>query len=166
MHLGSGFRVTPKQRRLLFVDDERSIRETLSVILLRYGFTVTVAATVTEALQKIEAQEFDLLLCDLNIERENDGLEVVRAIRKVNPNCVTIILTAYPGTESAIEGIHLGIDEYIIKPAKAEVLVALLAEKLAQRASRMFASSRHVEEGELNPADDLSLPDSKSKTIH
>jgi len=41
-----------------------------------------------------------------------------------------------------------------------------VAEKLAQRASRMFASRRHVEEGELNPTEDLSLPDPKSKTIH
>ncbi|HJT69585.1 MAG TPA: response regulator [Terriglobales bacterium] len=158
--------MTPKQRRLLFVDDERNIRETLSVILLRYGFTVTVAATVTEALQKIETEEFDLLLCDLNIDRENDGLDVVRAIRKVNPNCVTIILTAYPGTESALESIHLGIDEYIVKPAKADVLVALLAEKLAQRAARVFVSKRQAEEAELNPGDDSFLSDPKSKTIH
>ncbi|HZQ20752.1 MAG TPA: response regulator [Terriglobales bacterium] len=157
--------MTPKQTRLLFVDDERSIRETLSVILLRYGFTVSVAATVTEALQKIETQEFDLLLCDLNIERENDGLDVIRAMRKVNPHCVTIILTAYPGTESAIESIHLGIDEYIIKPAKADTLVALLAEKLTQRAARMVASNRHIAPTEPNPVDDSAFGNSKSRII-
>ncbi|HKW17074.1 MAG TPA: response regulator [Terriglobales bacterium] len=156
--------MTPKQTRLLFVDDERGIRETLSVILLRYGFTVTVAATVTEALQKIETQEFDLLLCDLNIERENDGLEVIRAMRKANPHCVTIILTAYPGAESAIESIHLGIDEYIIKPAKADTLVALLAEKLAQRAARMVPSKRHAAGTDV-PIDDSEFPEGKSKTI-
>ncbi|MGH9515389.1 MAG: response regulator [Terriglobales bacterium] len=157
--------MAPKQTRLLFVDDERSIRETLSVILLRYGFTVAVAATVTEALQKIETQEFDLLLCDLNIERENDGLEVVRAIRRVNPNCVTIILTAYPGAESAIESIHLGVDEYIVKPAKADTLVALLAEKLADRAGRVSASKKYAAETEPNPTDVSSVSERKSKTI-
>jgi CheY-like chemotaxis protein len=52
-------------KRLLFVDDERGIRETLAIILLRYGFTVTVAATVKEAVDQIQEQQFDLLLCDL-----------------------------------------------------------------------------------------------------
>ena len=59
-------------KRLLFVDDERSIRETLSIILWRYGFTVTLAATVEQALEQIRTWEFDLLLCDLNIEQERD----------------------------------------------------------------------------------------------
>lgn len=118
------------RKRLLFVDDEPSIRAMLPVILRRYGFTVTVASTVAEAVQQIENQEFDLLLCDLNIERESDGYDVVRAMQKVNPTCVVIILTAYPAIESAVEGIHLRIDDYIIKPSNADALVALMAEKL------------------------------------
>lgn len=120
-------------KRLLFVDDERGIRETLSIILLRYGFTVALAATVNEALEQIRKQEFDLLLCDLNIERERDGYEVIRAMRDTNPECLTIILTGFPEEESAEEGIRLGIDDYIAKPANADVLVAMLAEKLAAR---------------------------------
>lgn len=120
-------------KRLLFVDDERGIRETLSLILLRYGFTVTTAATVEEALLQIKAQGFDLLLCDLNIEGKGDGYRVVRAMREVAPRCVVIMLTAYPDTESADQGVLHGIDDYIAKPADANVLVALLAEKLAAR---------------------------------
>jgi DNA-binding NtrC family response regulator len=120
-------------KRLLFVDDERAIRETLSIILLRYGFTVTLAATVEEALAQIKAQSFDLLLCDLNIERKGDGYTVVRAMREAAPQCVVIMLTGYPGMESAEEGIRLRIDHYIAKPTDANVLVALLGEKLAPR---------------------------------
>ena len=120
-------------KRLLFVDDERGIRETLSLILLRYGFTVTTAATLEEALLQIKAQGFDLLLCDLNIEGKGDGYKVVRAMREVAPRCVVIMLTAYPDTESADQGVLHGIDDYIAKPADANVLVALLAEKLAAR---------------------------------
>jgi len=125
--------LAPPFKRLLFVDDEPAIRVTLSAILRRYGFFVTVAATVAEALEQIRTSEFDLLLCDLNIEREGDGYEVIRAIREVNPRCVTIVLTGHPALESAVEGIHLGIDDYILKPAQADALVALLAEKLAAR---------------------------------
>ena len=91
----------PTGKRLLFVDDDPAIRATLSPILRRYGFPVTLAATVAEAIHEIKTQEFDLLLCDLNIEREDDGLAVIRAMREVNPHRVKIILTAYPNQESA-----------------------------------------------------------------
>jgi DNA-binding NtrC family response regulator len=120
-------------KRLLFVDDERGIRETLSMILLRYGFTVALASTVEQALEQIRTQKFDLLLCDLNIHRENDGYDVIRVMRQVNPDCVTIVLTGYPAEESALQGVELGIDDYIAKPANADALVAILAEKLAAR---------------------------------
>ena len=123
----------PTRKRLLFVDDEPAIRATLSAILQRYGFTVALAATVAEAIDKIKTEEFDLLLCDLNIDREDDGLEVIRAMREVNPRCVTIVLTGYPNEESAEVAIRLGIDDYIAKPTNADALVALLAEKLAAR---------------------------------
>jgi DNA-binding response OmpR family regulator len=123
----------PPRKRLLFVDDEPGIRNTLPEILRRYGFKVSVAGTVAEALELIRRHDFDLLLCDLNIDREGDGYEVVRAMREVNPSCVVIVLTGYPGLETAIEGIRLSIDDYIVKPAKADTLVAQLAERLAAR---------------------------------
>jgi CheY-like chemotaxis protein len=87
-------------KRLLFVDDEHAIRETLAIILLRYGFTVTVAATVKEALEQVHTQEFDLLLCDLNIERKRDGYTVIRAMRQINPQCLNIVLTGDPDEEA------------------------------------------------------------------
>jgi DNA-binding NtrC family response regulator len=121
------------EKRLLFVDDERGIRETLAIILLRYGFSVMLAATVKEALEQVQTQEFDLLLCDLNIEHECDGYTVIRAMREVNPHCLNIVLTGDPDEESAQESIDLGIDDYIAKPARADLLVAMLAEKLATR---------------------------------
>jgi DNA-binding NtrC family response regulator len=120
-------------KRLLFVDDEPGIRNTLPVILRRYGFTVSVAATVDEALEQIRNEEFDLLLCDLNIHAESDGYTVIRAMQESNPQCVAIVLTGYPGVQSAVEGIHLGIDDYVVKPSNADALVALLAEKLTAR---------------------------------
>ena len=120
-------------KRILFVDDEPAIRATLAVILRRYGFIVTVASTVAEAVEEIKKQEFDLLLSDLNIESERDGYTVIRAMRDANSNCINIVLTGYPDEESAAEGLKLGIDDYIAKPANADALVAMLAEKLTGR---------------------------------
>ena len=120
-------------KRILFVDDEPAIRATLAVILRRYGFIVTVASTVAEAVEEIKKQEFDLLLSDLNIESERDGYTVIRAMRDANSNCINIVLTGYPDEESAAEGLKLGIDDYIAKPANADALVAMLADKLTAR---------------------------------
>ena len=118
------------RKRLLFVDDERAIRETLQFILTRYGYAVTLASSVSEALERIQEKDFDILLCDLNIEGNCDGFDVIRAMQEKQPRCVTMVLTAYPAIESAVEGIRLHIDDYIIKPSSADALVALLAEKL------------------------------------
>jgi DNA-binding response OmpR family regulator len=137
------------RKRRLFVDDERGIRETLSLIPLRYGFTVSLAATLEQALAQIKAQQFDILLCDLNIERARDGYTVVRAMREAAPNCVIIMLTGCPDTESAEEGISLGIDDYIAKPADTNLLVALLADRLAAREDRR--NSTYVSSKEKYP---------------
>jgi DNA-binding response OmpR family regulator len=127
------FSTIPPSTRILLVDDEPGIRESLSLIFREYECSFTVAAKVIEALEEIKRHEFDLLLCDLNIERERDGYEVIRAMRASNPRCVTIVLTAFPDMQSAIEGIHLAIDDYIVKPGNPETLISILAAKLASR---------------------------------
>ena len=100
------------------------------------GIASPCASSVSEALKKIHEQEFDILLCDLNIERESDGYDVIRAMQRQHPHCVTMVLTAYPAIESAVEGIRLHINDYIIKPSNADTLVALLAERLRQHSAK------------------------------
>ena len=131
-----GSLVQPALKRVLFVDDERGIRETLPVILRRYGFTVTIAASVPEAVDEIRKQQFDILLCDLNLGPKENGYQVVRAIRAIDPECVAVIITAFPDVESAIEGIRHGVDDYILKPSNAEELIASLTASLAKRRTR------------------------------
>jgi ActR/RegA family two-component response regulator len=118
-------------RRLLLVDDEAVIRITLSAILSKHGFEVSAAATVAEALQKITSQQFDVLLSDLNIGNPGDGLTVVSAMRRTQPEAVTMILTGYPAFETALEAIRQQVDDYIVKPADAPALVNAIENKLA-----------------------------------
>ena len=127
------FELENMSKRVLFVDDEDSIRATLPLILQQRGFHVNVAASVPEAVQIIQNETFDALLTDLNISEPGDGFKVVRAIRDVNPWCVTIILTGYPAFESAIDAIHEKIDDYLVKPADIELLVANMERRLAER---------------------------------
>ncbi|HZQ70856.1 MAG TPA: response regulator [Terriglobales bacterium] len=120
-------------KRLLFVDDEQSIRLTLPPILESNGFQVWVASTVSEAIAEIQQREFDVLLSDLNIGSEGNGFQVVAAMRQAYPRCVTILLTGYPGFETAVEGIRQQVDDYVVKPADISLLVKLIHEKLEMR---------------------------------
>ncbi|HET9099023.1 MAG TPA: response regulator, partial [Acidobacteriaceae bacterium] len=103
----------------------------MKAILERHGFAVVTAATVSEALQRITSEKFDVLLSDLNIGNPADGLTVVSAMRRTQPEAVTMILTGYPAFETALEAIRQQVDDYIVKPANVPALLRAIETKLA-----------------------------------
>jgi CheY-like chemotaxis protein len=119
--------------RVLFVDDEPGIRLTIPEILHQHGFSVTAVGTVNEALAVITSAQFDVLISDLNIGQAGDGFTVVSAMRRTQPNCVTLILTGYPDFGTALEAIRNQVDGYLIKPAQIPTLVSLIEQKLKNR---------------------------------
>ncbi len=116
--------------RILFVDDEPSIRTTLSAILTLHGFEVQTCATVSEAVVAISSRPFDVLIADLNIGEPGDGFTVISAMRRTQPNCVNLILTGYPAFETALRAIQAQVDDYLIKPADPEALVTKIEATL------------------------------------
>lgn len=120
-------------RRVLFVDDEPSIRITLPTILRLHGYEVTIAATVRDALEAINRETFDVLLADLNIGQPGDGFTVVSAMRRTQPAVVTIIITGYPAFETALEAIRNQVDDYIVKPANIPGLLDTIERRLENR---------------------------------
>ena len=119
--------------RILFVDDEASIRLTLPEILKRHGFDVRSEGTVSDALSAINDDRFDVLIADLNIGMPGDGFTVVSAMRRTQPEAVTIILTGYPAFETALEAIRSQVDDYAVKPANIDDLVHVIEDKLLHR---------------------------------
>ena len=119
--------------RILFVDDEPAIRLTLPAILQMQGFEVTAAATVPEALAIIHSKRFDVLLSDLNIGQPGDGFTVVSAMRRTQPEAVTLIITGYPAFETALQAIRSQVDDYISKPAEITKLVEAIQHALSGR---------------------------------
>ncbi len=119
--------------RILFVDDEASIRLTLPAILQMHGFEVRTEGTVSDALAAIKEDRFDVLIADLNIGMPGDGFTVVSAMRRTQPDAVTIILTGYPAFETALEAIRSQVDDYAVKPANIEDLVSVIEHKLMHR---------------------------------
>ncbi len=94
------------------------------------------AATVSEALAHITSDFFDLLISDLNIGHPADGFVVVSAMKRTHPECITFILTGYPGFESALQAIREQVDEYLVKPADVGKLLKTIDEKLSRRKPR------------------------------
>jgi ActR/RegA family two-component response regulator len=123
--------------RLLFVDDEASIRMTLPPVLEKAGFEVRVAESVSDALFEINSRQFEILISDLNIGEEGDGFLVTSAMRHVQPDCLTFILTGYPAFETALQAIHNHVDDYLVKPVDIESLTKTLQEKLRHRTTKL-----------------------------
>ena len=119
--------------RILFVDDEAGIRNTLKPILERHGFEVTASATVPEALEHINHATFEVLLSDLNIGQPGDGFTVVSAMRRVQPEAATFILTGYPDFDTALQAIRSQVDDYLLKPTDVPTLIHTIHSRLEHR---------------------------------
>ncbi len=100
---------------ILIVDDERSIRDSLEVVLQEEGYGTAVASTGKEALKHAEEQSFDVIITDLKMP-EMDGMELLRKCRKMCPQTFIIIITAHGSLESAIQALRIGAYDYILKP--------------------------------------------------
>ena len=123
----------PSRKRVLFVDDEPSIRLTLPQVLQEYGFEVKTAGNVADALAEISSSRFDVLLSDLNISEEGDGFRIVSAMRHLQPRCITVVLTGYPAFETAVQALRQQVDDYVVKPADLEALIGNLRERLKKK---------------------------------
>ena len=104
-----------KQYRILVIDDERDICRALEFLLSREGYKVATAYSGQDALKKIEAEEFDLVITDLKMEGIT-GMEVLDKAVVMRPNLIVIIMTAFGSVESAVEAMKKGAGDYIVKP--------------------------------------------------
>jgi ActR/RegA family two-component response regulator len=119
--------------KVLFVDDEPGIRMTLPTILRMHDFDVLAVASVPEAITAIAEKKFDVLIADLNIGQPGDGFTVVSAMRRTQPDAVTLIITGYPAFETALAAIREQVDDYVVKPADVDHLVQTIEERLTKR---------------------------------
>jgi DNA-binding response OmpR family regulator len=116
--------------KVLIVDDDETIRASLSLILEFGDFEVTTAASVNDALKLIGSQVFDVLLSDLHMPGAGDGLTVVSAMRHSNPAAVTIIFSGFPEMKEAAAAILLQADEILVKPMAPMLLIQTIRERL------------------------------------
>ncbi len=111
--------------KILIVDDGESQRYVLKGFLLREGYLVDEAENGIKALQCIRDQHFDIILLDHKMPGMN-GVEVLKEIKRINPEIVVVIISAYGTIERAVEAMEAGAFYYITKPVELDKLLMLL----------------------------------------
>jgi len=114
------------------IDDEPVIHDILTQLLTSEGYDVESSASGEEALEKYTSQRFDLVLLDL-LMPGMDGIDVLRAIKRIQPQAIVVIITAYASVESAIEAMKIGAFDYVQKPFKHEELLLIIARALEHK---------------------------------
>ncbi|HDR14892.1 MAG TPA: sigma-54-dependent Fis family transcriptional regulator [Desulfobacteraceae bacterium] len=127
--------------RLMVVDDEKIVRESLYHWFKKSGHAVETAASGFEALEKLEKTPFDLLFVDIKMPMMN-GLELLGKVKGEYPGTIVVIITAYGSVESAVQAMKMGADDYLLKPFKPHQM-SLLLEKLSNQ-RRLVDNYRYV----------------------
>jgi DNA-binding NtrC family response regulator len=132
------------QPRILLVDDDPVIGETLKAVLEMHQFQVIGAGNVADALHLIDTQGFDVLLSDLHMPGAADGLAVMSAMRHKHPDAITLLFTGYLAVNEAMDAILLQADEILVKPMPIDEMVALIRDRLAKRVERRRTNNGRV----------------------
>jgi two-component system, NtrC family, response regulator PilR len=125
----------PRAARILVVDDERSMRELLAIVLRREGYDVLLADNGRAAVDILERESVDVLISDINMP-DMSGVEVLRAAKKVDQDILGIMITAFASTETAVEAMRLGACDYLSKPFDIDLLKMKVREKVENRQLR------------------------------
>src|SRR5262245_32279592 len=122
----------PRNLRVLFVDDERSLQEFMRAELPRLGHEVVVCPDGRAALKAMEKSTFDGAILDLRMPGGMSGIDVLEHLKKVSPDTEAVVMTGHASMETAIEAVRLGAFDYITKPCKLAQIEAVLI-KIAEK---------------------------------
>ena len=131
--------------RILVIDDEESIRKTISMTLQHAGYVVDTAENGKEAIEKSEVNFYNLALIDIRLP-DMEGTELLSALKDTTPRMVKIILTGFPGLQNAVTAINKGVDAYLIKPVNPNELLKVVKENLdKQKQERTYSQDKVAE---------------------
>ncbi len=124
--------MTHNKRHILVVDDELSMRELLEYMLSREGYEVSCAENGRTAIAMLKDHNYDLVLSDIRLG-DITGLEVLKASKKQNPDCVVILISAYATTETAVDAMNNGAYDFVPKPFDKEELKDTISKALEMK---------------------------------
>jgi DNA-binding NtrC family response regulator len=119
--------------RLLIVEDEETLRESLKRVFQREGYQVVAVGNAETARELFEEESYDLIVTDIILPGIT-GIELLKRVKEVHPEQIVIIITAYASLETAVETLRAGAYDYIVKPIIHEEIKQIVKNALRQRA--------------------------------
>ena len=118
-----------KNPRILVIDDDRVIRQTIAVTLEDEGYTVDTAENGREAIEKANANFYNLAIVDWRLP-DFEGTKLLQKLKETKPKMAKIMLTGYPSMNNAIEAVNERADAFLTKPVAIDKLLAKMKELL------------------------------------
>ena len=146
------------ENRILIVDDEVKISSIMAQTLAKEGYSCVTANNGREALNYFLKDTVSLIITDINMPEMN-GMELLKSVKTVNPNMMVIMMTGYPEIDMAVEAIHLGAYDFILKPAELDLVILSVKNALEKKRLEEEIEAHHknlerlVEEGTVKLQD-------------
>ena len=124
--------MTEEKLRILVVDDDKGVAQSLSMLLESEGYQTDVAHTVKDTIEKSYENYYNLAILDIKLP-DGEGTSLLKALREISPNTVKIMLTGYPLLENAVNSLNDGAVAYLIKPVDLEKFLKIIKDKLEEQ---------------------------------
>lgn len=137
---------SPQQARILVSDDQHDVLTALRLMLKMNGFRAEIVDSPEEALTRARAEQFDLVLMDLNYSRDTtsgeEGLELLRRLRSAGHAGPIVVMTAWGNVALAVEAMRLGASDFVQKPWDNDRLIETLSKQLSRAAEERLKNER------------------------
>lgn len=128
-------------KRILIVDDDETVRESLNDFLEFHGYAVSAVNSATQALETLEKNDFDLVISDL-VMPNMDGISLIKAIRELGKDVPFLVMTGYASIEYAVESMKAGASDFITKPLKFDHVMLIINRTMETCGLRKMAKER------------------------
>ena len=129
--------------RILLVDDDELITESLSMLLESEGYQIDVAHEVKEAIDKSYENDYNLALLDIKLP-DGEGTSLLKKLHETSPKTIKIMLTGYPILENAVTSLNDGADAYLIKPVDLGKLLKTIKDKIQEQKAVETATEESI----------------------
>lgn len=132
-----------EKTRILVVDDDKGITQSLSVLLQSEGYRTDAAHTVKEAIEKSFENDYNLAILDIKLP-DGDGTSILKTLHEISPKTLKIMLTGYPTLGNSVNSLNEGADAYLIKPVDVEKLLTTIKSKIEEQKSAEIATEESI----------------------
>ena len=134
----------PEKHSILIVDDDRSMREFLEILLTKEGYEVSLADCGEKGCEILEQQQFDLVITDIRMKDIN-GIEVLKKAKQISPDTMVVMISAFATADTAVEAMKEGAYDYIPKPFKVREFKRIVKETI--KAKKKSPAKQETEDG-------------------